>query len=72
MKRIVWIIVLIIIVIVGFFIWGRRANRVSAPTGANVVPGNDTTAAINQDLESLNINDLDQEFQSIDSDLNQL
>ncbi len=72
MKKLIWIIVIIVIVIVGFLIWGRRANRVSAPTGAEVVPGNDTTAAINQNLNSLDVGDLNQEFQSIDADLNQL
>ena len=72
MKKVIWIIILIVIVIVGFLIWGRRVSRVSAPPGADIVPGNDTTSAINQDLNSLNLGDINQEFQAIDSELNQL
>lgn len=72
MKKLIWIIVIIVIVIVGFLIWGSKSSRVSAPTGAEVVPGNDTTAAINQDLSGLDVGDLNEEFQSIDADLNQL
>lgn len=72
MKKIVWIIVIIVAVIIGLLIWSNRTNKVSAPTGAEVVPGNDTTAAINQDLNSLDVGDINQEFQAIDAGLNQL
>lgn len=34
--------------------------------------GGDTTSVINQELDSIDISDLDKEFQTIDSDLNSL
>jgi len=77
MKKLIWIIVVIAIVIVGFLIWGSKSNRVSAPSRTEVAPaaaapGSDKAAAINQDVNSLDVGDLNQEFQSIDADLNQL
>ncbi|HXF43959.1 MAG TPA: hypothetical protein VNK70_00555 [Candidatus Paceibacterota bacterium] len=72
MKKLFWVIIIVIVVIIGFLLWGNDASRVSAPTGSEVVPGNDTTGAINQDLENLELGDLNQEFETIDADLNQL
>lgn len=72
MKKLIWVIVVIVIVVIGFLVLGRRANNnVSAPSNAGITSG-DTTAAINRDLESISVNDLNKEFQSVDADLNQL
>lgn len=73
MKKTLTIIIVLAVLAV-LIIW--LVTRTSAPTigpeGATDVLGGDTTSAINEDLNSLDLGDLDAEFEQIDADLNQL
>lgn len=73
------------IILIGLGIWYRQAQKgkiiapsVNAPETPEVsqptspVTKEDSTSALNQELNSINIGDLDKEFQTIDSDLNSL
>jgi hypothetical protein len=78
--------ILIILIIIGIAVlaaWGLI--RYMSPTPPPVIYApppayapregaaeNDSTAAINRELESITVNDIDSEFQSIDSDINSL
>lgn len=70
------IIIIIIIVIIALAIWLWQSQReVSAPgtVGDVILPvEGDTTDVINQQLQSIDISDLEAEFQAIDSDLKNL
>lgn len=60
------LIVLIVALILGYWWWqSREARKVEAPAS-------DETSVINADLEGIDINGLEEEFQSIDVDLEQL
>jgi hypothetical protein len=72
MKKILTIIIVLVVLAVLVF-W--LATRTSAPTGpadTAEILGEDTTSAINEQLEGLDLGDLDAEFQQIDAELNQL
>lgn len=72
MKKALTIIIVLVILAV-LVIW--LVSKTSAPGGpadADEILGQDTTSAINEQLESLDLGDLDAEFQEIDADLNQL
>lgn len=49
-----------------------RSAPVSEQPGEVPVPVDDTSRAINQDLENVNVGDLDSEFIEVDKDLQQL
>lgn len=70
MKKIITIVVaLIVIALVVWFVAYRGPKP--AEENANVLE-EDSTSAIQEDLESLNSVDIDAELESIDADLNQL
>lgn len=74
---IVAVAVLILVLGAGYWWWqGRESADVvseDVPGVENLsAPTNDTTAAIQSDLDVLDVGGLDQDFQQIDSDLNQL
>lgn len=72
MKKTLTIVIILVVVAV-LVIW--LAIRTSAPAGpadTAEILGQDTTPAINEQLNSLDLGDLDAEFQQIDADLNQL
>lgn len=77
-KLLVVIIVVAVIVILGFvYLWwqgqeGAELGSVPAAGGDISAPTDDTTSAIQSDLDAVGIDNLDQEFQEIDNDLNQL
>lgn len=62
----VGLIVVLAALILGYWWWQSREVRKVE------VPASDETSVINSDLEGININGLDEEFQSIDADLEQL
>ena len=66
MKKTIWIILVILILAVIAVIIG------SSKPVTEVVPEEDTTMAIEQQLESLDLGDLESEFQEIDTALEQL
>jgi FtsZ-interacting cell division protein ZipA len=64
---IIGIIVVAILVLGG--LWWMRSNKSSGPAP---LPAADTTGAIIEDADALDLGDLDQEFQDIDRDLQTL
>ena len=74
-KNVTIIIVIVIIILVGLIMWLRSpqlSETGDAPIPTGELSEEDTTSAIIQDLEGLDIDDLDAEFQQIDADLEQL
>ena len=57
------IIIIIVAVVLQFWWWSVRQTAVEAPSD---------TSDINQDLEGLDVNSLDKEFEQVDRDLNNL
>ncbi len=71
MNKTLLIVLVLAVVVVG--IWMLSSSSQAPQQQASVQqPANDTVAAINSDLNSINVNDLDQDFQSVNSDLNTL
>lgn len=64
-KTLIAIIVLAAVVILGFWLMGPA----EAPSDTAEA---DTTAAINQSLNSVDLGDLDKEFQDVTAELNNL
>ena len=73
---IIAIIVLVLVVIgIGFWLFSKSDISPSAPiipVGEESKINGDTTAAINQELPSADLDDLDAGFQEIDADLKNL
>ena len=64
------LIAIIVIILAAAGIWWWRSQAPATPSGE--AAGNDDTATISQELETVDLGDLDKEFQSIDADLNAL
>ncbi len=70
---IVTVIVIAIILIIIVWLASRPAPVPAVPTVETPeVLGGDTTSAINEQLDSLDLGDLNTEFEQIDAELNQL
>lgn len=69
MKKTIIIIAIIVVVVILAFTALRK--QATAPVVETPL-GEDTTAAIEQGLEAVDLGDLDAEFQAIDQDLNSL
>ena len=75
-NLIVLIIIGVAVVLVGLGVWYWQVQEkeIVAPS-VNVsapIVKEDSTIAVNQELDNIGIGDLDKEFQAIDSDLNSL
>lgn len=67
-KKTVWITVIAGVVVLGALIWWM--NQARAPEEVVVSPTPDAeTATINQDIDSIEVGDLNAEFDAIDADL---
>jgi len=70
------LVLIIILILVGIgYRWVEKRLTAPVPTPPpteEVAPKEDSIAAINQDLEGIEILDLEREFQEIDQDLNSL
>lgn len=79
MNKKVWIIVIIVLVALAALVWWMSSRpsttyapgAPAAPTAPTLAP-EDSAAAIQQELESVNLEDVDGVFQEIDADLNTL
>ena len=69
MKKTLWIVVILVVLVVAFLALKSKAPEVSAPTADQA---SDVTSAITNDLGSIDIGGIDQEFKSIDDELNSL
>ncbi len=73
-KKSHWTVVIVVIIaVIGlFFVWWYVNQMGFNPLPSTGVRTLSEEARINQDLESIDVGDLDTEFESIDSDLNSL
>lgn len=74
-KFIVGIVLVVIAAGIGVLFWLRQAGEAPSPAPSpspSPEPTADTTEAISQSLEAINLPDLEQEFQQIDQELNTL
>ena len=62
-KKIIYIVIAVAVAAAFFWWWSSRQASVEAPLD---------TSDINQDLEGLDVNNLDNEFEQIDQELNNL
>ena len=76
MNKKILLLIVVLIVIVGVAIWLWKAGPSYAPTlpsgnGTPITPviPDDTTSAVVEELDTLDLGDLDTEFQTIDQDL---
>ena len=72
-----WLWILLVVVVIAMVWWlVRSSNEATAPgVGENAGPalsGDDTTAAIEQELNATNLGDIETELQETDADLNSL
>ena len=65
MKKVWLVIFVLVLVVAAYMLWQSKTNE-------GEISDEDTTEAINQDLNSLNTADLNMEFNEIDADLNTL
>lgn len=61
------LLILIVIAVVLAAVWMITREQAQAPAERS-----DTTGAIEQDIQNVNLGDLEKEFQEIDSQINQL
>ena len=74
-KNIIIIIFALVVVILIIWLFAAREQSTFQPSAENqdlTAPANDSAPNISQDLEGIDVGDLNQEFQAIDSDLNSL
>ena len=81
-KNLIVLIIGVAVVLVGLGVWYWQAQKeeIIAPSAdistvpevAPLTAKEDSTSAINQELNSVDIGNLDKEFQAIDTDLNSL
>lgn len=77
MKKIIILIIIIVLVALGvkYYLANQAGEEITGLDEKNqekAVVVEDTTAAITEGLEEINLGDLDAEFQEIDADLNSL
>lgn len=77
-KYFIVLIIGVVVILVGLGIWYWQSQEEEIVTPSAAIPTapatikEDSTSAINQELNSIDVGDLDKEFQAIDSDLNSL
>jgi uncharacterized protein YxeA len=77
MKKIIYIAVVVVLIILAVIIWERMAIPVAAPAsapGANAVSptSSDSVQAIQSDINNVSVGNVDQQFQGIDQGINSL
>ena len=76
MNKTIWTIVIIVIIAAGYWLWNSKWGSQPGPESAlpevPEVSQEDTTTAIQQDLEQIDLGDIEEQFQGIDSELNNL
>jgi|GEM_PF-1864178 len=71
-------VVILLIIVLGVWMWQSGTPTANAPATTEIpfagapIQTSDTTGAINQDLKSIDLGNLDSDFQSIDRDLKSL
>lgn len=75
MNKSIWIIVIIVIIAVGYWLWNSKWQQPAPESALPEVPEvsqEDMTAVIQQDLEQTDLGDIEKQFQGIDAELNSL
>lgn len=71
-KNLIIIIAVIILLVVAVWYWQSQGPTSQNAPVSEGSASDDTTTAIDQDLRDIDLGNLDQDFQSIDADLNNL
>ena len=75
-KKTLWTIIIIVIIAAGYWLWNAKWGSESLPESAlpevPEVSQEDTTTAIQQNLEQIDLGDIEGQFQNIDANLNNL
>ncbi len=74
MKKTLWIIIVVAVIAALAWLWQSGIYRPSTQGLPQLprVSETDTTIQIQQDLDQIDVGDIDQQFKSIDADLNGL
>ncbi|MBI2003443.1 MAG: hypothetical protein HYS78_00460 [Parcubacteria group bacterium] len=73
MKNKLWLVIAIVVIAVGYWLWNSKWQV--GTEGLPQLPAvseEDTAARIQQNLEQIDLGDIDQQFESIDAELNNL
>ncbi len=73
MKNKLWLVIAIVVIAVGYWLWNSKWQV--GTEGLPQLPAvseEDTAAQIQQNLEQIDLGDIDQQFESIDAELNNL
>ncbi len=72
-KNILIILAVVLVAVIGIVVWlFQGQTRPVSESGVESAGTADETAAIQGEIESIDLGDLEKEFQSIDADLNSL
>ena len=75
-KKTLWTIIIIVVIATGYWLWNAKWGSESLPESAlpevPEVSQEDTTTAIQQNLEQIDLGDIEGQFQNIDANLNNL
>jgi len=73
-KGFLIIVALVLVVLIGFLVWSDnlRPGPSEAPAAENQLEAEGLPANPTEELDSINLEDLEDEFQGIDADLNNL
>ena len=73
MKTVIWIIIIAVAATgIWFLFFQQKEPSTEGLLQLPEVSDNDTTAQIMQDLDGINLGDINQEFEAIDAELNNL
>ncbi|MFH1193280.1 MAG: hypothetical protein V1656_03110 [Candidatus Jorgensenbacteria bacterium] len=64
-KCLGWTIAAVVLAAVA--VWAWQAGIFTQSAAENILPGDDTTASINEGLTGIDVGDIDQEFKDIDA-----
>ena len=66
----IWVvIVLVVLLLVGYAVYYLRPQPLESPSGAVMVPKEDSVAAIDSEIQGMSVDGLDSELADIDKEL---
>ena len=66
-----WLVAVVVLALL-VFLWLSRSKEAGAPFGDESLSSDDTTAALERELQATDLGDLEKELQSTEADLNSL